>query len=165
MSFNLGVSSDNLPDKDSGVSKIGEGAPTEAQGSSGTEKSDAPATQPFPNPIDAEVNVVAMQEFDKINEGARLQVVSKMFIPEGKSPIEGVNYHRISTKVDTFRILSKEGFYQKWIKAVSESTKKELELERQENRLKKYRSGMKDRFLDYLKHVQEKGNGGSAPAR
>lgn len=161
MPVNFNDSSENIPDKGSNLFPIGEGKSAAKLSFYGA---DDPGQKKFPNAIDAEVNAVAREEFDNINEGARLQVVSKMFVPEDKSPVKGVNFHRITTHVDTYRILSKEGFYQKWIKAVSDSTQKEADLERQENRLKKYQGKMKDRFLDYLKNIQEKRNGGSAAA-
>lgn len=157
MSVNFDSSSENPVSK--GLGAIRSEEKVTAGPTSGVETNAVYMPAVFPTPIDEEVNTVAMKHFEDIDQQEKHKTVSKLFIPEGDSRVKAQSSNPTSTKVDTFRILAKEGFYQKRIKAVSESTKQELELERQEKRLRKYRDQMEERFLDYLKNIQERRQG------
>ncbi|MFQ5730201.1 MAG: hypothetical protein ACE5GN_07560 [Waddliaceae bacterium] len=160
MSVEFGPSEDELQKK--GVSKkervdtpgLSEGVSSVKRGVKGV------ATSRFPHPIDAVTNELALKLFDCIKEACRLSRVAVMVIPAGKAVPEGIRAHTVSKEIrDFFSVIAKEGLYKKWIEAVAEQTQKEIQVERQENRNKKYRQVLKKRFRDYLNQLKEKQGG------
>ena len=154
MDISIKASSDSFPNKND-VSFSRKLDSIEAVQTPSDEKVAASDAKVFPQEVDAQVYSVANEKLAEMSEQSGAEVLSKMFVPEGKEPIQGINYHKVTREVDTFRTLSKEGFYQKWIQAVNESTNKEIEVERMEKNLKEYRQLLKERFYDYLKEIQQ----------
>jgi hypothetical protein len=129
----------------------------------GVKGGDAPD---YPQPVDAQANEVALRKFDAIGESYRLSQVAVMAIPEGKAPPKGTRVHKVSKNTGNFfRVIAKEGLYKKWIESIAKQAQNEIQVERQENRNKKYRQVVKKRFLDYLQELKNKQRGAPPASR